>query len=265
MTLRDRFLHEVARAGLPVGPGPQQPVAATEIERLPEPVRRYLGFMGAVGRPRDWSVRAGWEGLFRTRPDRHFRACEAWQYTTSLAVARFYLLRMRYGLVIPVIGRDLYLGGTGRMQVRLFDLFTAESGSGPEYNASGLVSYLNDAVLLAPSMLLGPEVLWTAADAESFDVALSDRGRTVAARVVVDAGGAPTEFSTDDRFCFDPDHPAKPMRARWTATIAGWRSVAGRPQPTGGAATWHLPQGRFTYAELHVVPDSLAYNVAPGA
>ena len=39
---------------------------------------------------------------------------------------------------------------------------------------SELVTYLNDAVLLAPSMLLALPVTWTAVNDSSFDLTLSD-------------------------------------------------------------------------------------------
>jgi len=40
------------------------------------------------------------------------------------------------------------------MLVKLFDLFTLADGTGTEYDIGELATYLNDAVLVAPSMLL---------------------------------------------------------------------------------------------------------------
>jgi predicted transcriptional regulator of viral defense system len=68
------------------------------------------------------------------------------------------------------------------MLIRLMDLVTVGDGTGEAYDIGELVTYLNDGIVLAPSMLLVPEVRWTAVDATSFDVALTDHGRTVSAR-----------------------------------------------------------------------------------
>lgn len=68
------------------------------------------------------------------------------------------------------------LRGRGRMHGRLLGLVTVADGSGPEYDASELVTLLNDAVIFAPSMLLRLPVSWSAASDRSFDVALADRG-----------------------------------------------------------------------------------------
>lgn len=262
--MRTRFLKEVARAGLPVGSGPVEPVSDAELTALPEPVGRYLRFMGVVGRPRDWSFRLGFTGRFRIRPNQGWMATEAWQYNNRLAVARIFHIKIRFGGLVPVVGRDTYLEGRGRMLIRMLDLFTIEDAAGVEYDDGELVTYLNDAVLIAPSMLLVPEVTWSPVDAGSFDVTLADRGHIVTARVAVDERGAPREFSTTDRFCADPDNPKRLLRARWTTPVAGWAVVDGRPLPTGAQAVWLLPRGPFTYADFRPVPGSLAFNLPAG-
>lgn len=262
--VRRRFLRELAAAGLPVDPGPADVITNSQIILLPEPAQRYLQFMGVVGRPQDWSFRLGFTGRFRTRPRQPWMKCEAWQYNSRLALARIFHIRIRLGGLLPIVGRDTYVQGHGRMLVKLLDLFTIADGTGEEYDLGELVTYLNDAVLIAPSMLLAPEVSWSSVDASSFDVKLTDHGRTVTARVVVDETGAPRDFSTTDRFCYNPDQPKQLMRARWTTPIAGWEVVDGRPLPTGAQAVWHLPRGPFAYADFRLIPGTAAFNVRPG-
>jgi hypothetical protein len=265
VALRARFLREVASAGLPAGPGPEGPVAEADLARLPEPARRYLHFMGVVGRIRDWSFRLGFTGKFRLKPDAAWLGCEAWQYNSRLAVARIFHIRLRFGGLLSVLGRDTYLAGRGRMLIRPLDLFTLEDGTGEEYDIGELVTYLNDGVLVAPSMLLVPEVRWSPLDAASFELSLADHGRTVTARVQVDDRGAPVDFSTTDRFCYDPARPKRLMRARWSTPVERWEVVDGRPLPAAARAIWHLPQGPFAYADFRPIAGSLAFNVPPGS
>ena len=119
--------------------------------------------MGVVGRLRDWSFRLGFRGRFRIKPQQPWMPCEAWQYNSRLALARIFHIRIRMGGTIPIIARDTYINGHGRMLVKLLDLFTIADGAGEEYDIGELATYLNDAVLVAPSMLLVPEVAWAAA------------------------------------------------------------------------------------------------------
>jgi hypothetical protein len=127
-----------------------------------------------------------------------------------------------------------------------------------------LSTYLNDLVLLAPSMLLTPAVSFAAVDPRSFDVTLSDQGLTVRARVFIDECGAPVDFETTDRYCEDPKDKRRMLRARWTTPIDGFQEIDGRKLPARGRAIWHLPSGDLPYADFEIVPRSVAFNVGPG-
>jgi hypothetical protein len=263
--MRTKTLREIASLGLPLGPGADAAVAEADLARLPELAQRYLRFMGVVGQPRVWSMRVGWKGRFRTRPGQGWMRCEAWQYNSELGPSRIFHIRVRFAGVVPVVARDTYVEGRGRMVVRVLDLVTVEDATGPELDRGELVTYLNDAVLLAPSMLLGPYAKWAASDESSFDIALTDGGRSVTGRVSVDERGAPTSFSTMDRFVQDPANPDHHwVRTGWSTPVEGWEVVQGHTIPTSARAIWHLPDGPFAYAELRPLPGSLAYNLQPG-
>ena len=186
--------------------------------------------------------------------------CEAWQYSTSPAVTRLFHMRLQVAGVLPMTGRDAYHHGHGQMHGKLAGLVPVADGAGPEYDVSELVTYLNDAVLLAPSMLLALPITWGHVGDSAFDLTLTDAGHQVTARVFVDGRGAPTDFSTDDRWC---DQPRGLVRARWSTPVQGWMKINGRWQPSRGAAIWHLPAGPFCYAAFRFAPGAVTYNVAP--
>jgi hypothetical protein len=255
-----RFVGDVELVGLPAGPGDPSVVTEADVESLPEVVRRYLGFMGVVGRPRDWSFRAHFVGRFRLRPRLGWMPAEAWQYNSALEVARVFVMRLRFAGVVPMIGRDTYLGGHGRMVGKLAGLVTVADGQGDEFDLGELTTYLNDAVLVAPSMLLGSATTWTGVDDHTFDVSLSDAGRTVTGRVFLDDRGAPFDFSTTDRFA---DLPGGLVNAEWHTPVQSWEIVDGRPLPGPIGAVWHLTEGPLPYIEGRLVSGSVAFNVAP--
>jgi hypothetical protein len=256
--LRRKFFRELPRLGLVADGAPGPVVSEADLAPLPPPAQRYLRFMRVVGRPRDTTFRAHLRGRFRPRPGARWLAAEMWQYDSQPDLARvFHMVLRMWG--VPVYGRDTYLAGSGRMLIRPLDLFAVEDARGRELDVGELVTYLNDAVLVAPSMLLAPGVAWAPVDDASFDVALTDRGTTVTARVLVDERGAPRDFSTADRF-FAPTR----ARARWTTPVEGWREVDGRMLWTRGRATWHLPDGEFTYVEMALGPGDVVYGAPPG-
>ena len=255
-TLQRTFAREVRAAGFEATGVPGPTVTEADLATLPPSAQRFLRFARVLGRPRDTTFLAHLRGRFRPKRGGRWLPAEIRQFNSAPDVARIFHMTLRmWG--VPVYGRDTYVRGRGRMLIRPLDLFTVEDAQGEEYDVGELVTWLNDAVLFAPSMLLAPRVRFTGVDDRSFDLRLTDRGTSVGARVFVDERGAPVDFETTDRF-FGRE------RARWTTPIDGWREVNGRVLATGGRATWHLPDGDFTYAELCIEPGDVVFNVAPG-
>jgi len=256
-----RLARETRAAGLPAGPEDETPVTETDLAGLPSPVRRYLRFMGVVGRPRDWSLRTRFTGRFRMRPGMGWLPAEAWQYNSAITVSRVFVMRVRLARVLPMTGRDVYTGGHGQMRGKLAGLIPVASGTGEEFDIGELTTYLNDAVMMAPSFLLRPEVTWAGTTAESFDVTLSDAGRSVTGRVFLDDQGAPVDFATTDRFAA---LPGGLRRAEWRTPVPEWTKTGDRPVPGRFSAVWHLTEGDFSYIEGRLDLASMAFNVPPG-
>ncbi|MFT3924161.1 MAG: hypothetical protein QM778_16620 [Myxococcales bacterium] len=242
----------------------QATVTESALANMPEVVQRYMRFMGVVGRPRDWSVLAHLKGQFRPSPELPWMQAECFQYDNALEVARFFYMRIMFYGVLPVYARDVYLHGSGHMQGKALNVATVVDEKGPEIAIGELVTFLNDAILLAPSMLIGLATTWKQLDADRFEVGLRNESHAVRAQVTVDADGAPRTFVTTDRFLQDPYDPAHPLvRAPWSTPIDGYQLAAGRPIPTSAQAQWHLPKGDFAYARLAFEASELSFNVAP--
>lgn len=264
--MHKKFTRELIALGLPKGPD-REPDVVTEADlaNLPAVVQRYFRHMRVLGRPRDWSFRIAFTGRFRRSPEAAWMKCETLQYNTRLSLARIFYIVIRFGGLVPVLARDTYVNGRGRMLIRLMDRFTVGDGTGEEYDIGELVTYLNDAIFIAPGMLLAPEIDWTPLDESSFEVILTDAGRRVKAKVFLDERGAPVNFETTDRFYADPADPSKTTRLRWTTPIQGSQLVLERPLWTTAQAIWHFPDGtQLPYADFEPIADSLAFNVAPG-
>jgi hypothetical protein len=256
--LRQKLAQDVGVLALPGGPAQAGTVSGRQLAGLPGAAQQYLRFMGVADRPADWSFLAHCTGRFRPRPAGRWLPCEAWQYNSALDVARVFHLRI--GGPLPMSARDAYVRGHGSVRGTLLGLVGLVDGTGPEYDVSELVTYLNDAVFCAPGMLLSLPVTWTEAGDRCFDLTLRDAGHRVTARVFLDERGAPVDFSTEDRRC---DLPGGLARVRWTTPAQGCRQAGGGWLPTRGTAIWHLPGGDFSYAELRFRPADLSYNVSP--
>lgn len=265
--LVEAFRARVAAAGLPSGPGDERMITEADLAGLDEPVQRYLRFMGVVGRPRTWSFTARFAGRFRLRPGIPWLAAEALQYDSLLPGAdgaqrasRIFTMRLRLAQVVSMLGHDTYLAGRGRMLGKLAGRWTVADGAGPEMDLSELSTWLNDALLLAPSMLLRAGTTWRALDPDRFEVTVTDSGHTVRAEVTIDEQGAPVDVATTDRWAALPDGL---VQARWHTPIRWWIDVDGRPFPGPGPAVWDLPDGPLTYVDGRFIPGSVVVNVPP--
>ena len=241
------FLSRIAAAGLPEPPRSGEPVTEADLVDLPSAAGRYLRAMGVVGRPPTWSFRAHVTGRFRLRPGQPWMPMDAWQYDSAVEVARLFRMRLTAARVVPMWGWDTYRDGSGRMLGKALGLVTVADGSGPEFDIGELTTWLDDAVLLAPGMLLDPRTTWAAVGEDSFRVSVTDAGLKVSGEVSLDEEGRPRNFRTDDRWA---DLPGGPVRTPWSTPVRGWTVVDGRPRVSGGSAVWHLPGGDFTYGEM---------------
>ena len=249
-----------AAAFVGVPPGPDEPaVTDDDLADLPEPARRYLHFMGVVGRRRDWSFLVRFTGRFQ-RPGQSWMPCDAWQFNANRPITRLFHMRIDVARIVPMTGRDAYAEGTGSMRGKVLGLVTVADGAGPEFDLGELVTYLNDALALAPSMLLDGSCTWVAVDDDTFGVTLTDRDHAVSGQVTVDERGAMVDFATEDRWC---DLPDGLVRARWTTPFPDWAEVDGRPWPGPGGAVWHLPEGPLPYIEGTFDATSIVRNVLP--
>ncbi|NUT50630.1 MAG: hypothetical protein HOV94_25470 [Saccharothrix sp.] len=236
---------------------PAPVVTERDLDHLPAAARRHLRFAGVLGRPRDTGFDLRADGWFRRRPTDRWTACHVEQRNTAPAVSRDFHLHLNLGHVLPVHATDTYDQGRGRMHATALGAFTVADATGPELDLAELVTYLDDAILFAPSTLLDLPVTWTAVDDRAFDVTLTDRGNRVTARVFTDHRGAPREVATDDRWA---DLPIGLTRARWSTPVDGWVLVDGRLRPRRVHATWHLPEGPFTYAQFDFTDADITYR-----
>ena len=235
-------------------------VTQAELSTLPHTVQRFMQFHRAdAGAPKVASMRLRWIGEFRLGRGA-WMPIEAVQWNARSPAARVFHMRARMGHVIPILARDTYVEGHGRMRAKLAGMITVVDAVGPELDCSELVTWLNDAVLFAPTMLLDERTRFDAVDDHAFDVSFRDAGRTVRARVFVDERGAPTDFETTDRFLEDPDDPKHAtIRGRWRTPVRSWIAVGNRVFPHQAEATWLLPRGDLTYARFTLVAGALAF------
>lgn len=259
--LARRLDEDVAHLSPPRNGGDSGVLTTGDLDGLPDPARRYLMWMGVIGRPRVAAFRARFVGEFRMKPDGRWMPYESWQYNRARPVTRLVRMRIDAARLVPMFGSDTYVDHRGRMAGTVLGLIPVAEGEGPEFDLGELVTYVNDALLLAPTMLLCPAAVWRPIDAQNFAVVVTDGGNRVSARCTIDGDGRLVDFQTDDRRYAGTDPPT---RAAWSTPLGRWVVLpdgVGRV-PSSGSAVWHLPGGDFTYVRGAFDPESVTFEHA---
>ncbi|MCB9689355.1 MAG: hypothetical protein H6735_30235, partial [Alphaproteobacteria bacterium] len=233
-------------------PGPLPLVSEADLAQLPEPVARYLRFVGVVGHPRVWRMRASFEGELRQGPDDPWMTGRYEQTSGFDQPARLFWLHASLG-GLPFSGLHAYGVGHATMKVRALSVWpVVDARSTPESVKAESVTFLNDRVLLAPATLIEPDLRWEPVDDAHVRVTWDGGGVAVSAELVFDpASGALVDFVSDDRSRSADGRTFTPMR--WSTPVRSYDLIDGLRLPREAEAVWS-PTGEdpFVYARFRI-------------
>jgi hypothetical protein len=149
--------------------------------------------------------------------------------------------------VLPVVGRDSYLGGHGRMLIKAAGLVTVADGSGKEIDEGTLLRYLGEIVWF-PSAALAPYIQWEAVDDSSARATMTHGGISASAIFTFDARGRMVRMIADRYMGSGPEAKLE----KWEVTAQAWRQMSGVVIPVQGVVTWKLKAGDFDYYRWEV-------------
>lgn len=233
-----------------------EPVSASRIteahlELLPEPLKRYLRVVGAVGRTRAVRFHARWKGRIRGGPEEAWMEFTAQQQNDLDEPSRLFLMEARRG-GLPVDVYHEFAHQEASMRVRLLSLFPLANEAGPDFTRAEVVTLFNDMSLLAPSALVDPDIRWEPVDGHSVRGFYTVGPHTVSAVLHFNEAGELVNFVSDDRLAATPGGDGfVPMR--WSTPVGGYRDFGDRRTMGYGEGRWHSPEGEFAYLELELL------------
>jgi hypothetical protein len=239
----------LARARAPNG-GAVDPV---ELERLPAPVRRWLGDSGSIGHPRIATVRLRQQGALRTKPDGPWMPFRAEQYFSVDPPAFVWRVDATMKRLLPVAGRDAYADGQGRMLIKAGSIVDVVDAADAKIDLGALLRYLGETIWF-PSATLGRSITWEPIDARHARATLRDAGLSVSAVFTFDGHGRVVRFDAERYMGAGADAQLVP----WFATCSSWRRFEGVEVPSAGEVGWDLPSGPFIYFRWEI--SDLEFN-----
>lgn len=227
-----------------------------DIEHLPEPVQKYLSYVGVIGKEKVQNMRVVCEGQIKMDIDKGWAGMETQQYNFYDDLTRLYYIQGKVS-GLPVIGLDSYKAEKGNMLIKVAGLFKVVDAVAPEMDKAALVTLLNDMCMMAPATLIDERIQWETIDSKTVKATLHDKGSKASALLYFNDMGELTEFVTDDRY-FSPKGTSY-QSVRWSTPVSDYKDFNGVRIAAYGEAIWHFPEGDFCYAKAAI--KEVEYNV----
>lgn len=240
---------------------PSAEPAATELDRIADPARRYLE--RALQSQAARVVRVLHGGRFRTSPQARWRAIRGEQQISSDPPGFVWWGRVRLAPAVFVDALDRSVQGHGSSTVALQSVLTLANASGRELDQSALARLLGELVLLPSALADARYVLWTPIDERYARATLRVGSLEVSAEFEFGEDGLPTGFRTERYRALGHGRAAlTPFVGRYF----DFRRAGPFLIPHRITGAWRLPDGDFEFADFSVEGVEYdAYDARPAA
>lgn len=231
-----------------------EPALITEADlgHLPEPVRRYLIYVGVLGQPKVVSLKAVFKAEMRSKSQDWF-TLEVEQHNFFDQKERFFFLHAKVkGL--PTRGYHKYTRGDASMRIKLLGLFPVVRVDGDSLFTAETVTFFNDMCFLAPATLIDERIKWQEIDSSTVRATFSNLPATIEAVLHFNREGQLINFVSDDRYDVN-----EKQRFRFSTPLSHFKKMNGYMLPTYGEANWHYPEGPFVYGKYTL--KQITYNL----
>ena len=219
----------------------------TQLMGLPAPVQRYFRHVLRDGQPYLRGLRLRHGGQFKTDLKKDWIAIAGEQYIRADPPGFIWQGTTRWFRV-----RDEYVGGHGRLGVRLLGAVPIAGGAGPHFDQGELLRWLAESTWLPTNLLPSARIIWTAVDNFSARLTCREAGQELACLVHFNERHEIAQYETQRYF---DDTQLLP----WVCRFERYRRWHGVLLPTVGEASWVVdgqrrPYARFTVQELEFEP-----------
>lgn len=238
--------------------GASRPFRHADLANLPPPVARYLTFALPEGQRRIRVARIQWTGEMRLQPGGPWSPFTADQRFAARPPGFVWDARFRMMPLIPVLVRDSYVGGDGRMSGRVGGVVSVvDEGGTPEMAQSALARWLGEAAWFPTAFLPGEGIAWHAVDDTTARATVTDGAVQVTADFHFAASGELRGMSALRYRDVNGRGVLMPFEGRYR----GFEKREGVMIPSSAEVAWLLPEGRFSYWRGQ--PVAVRFGLAP--
>lgn len=217
---------------------------ASDVDSLPEPVRRYFLHVLKEGQPIIRTATITTEGEFAMGGRQNsWKPFHAEQLFTTQPAGFDWDARIRIIPGINVFVRDAYVARNGILNAKVIGLFTvADAEQSKELAEGELLRYLAESAWLPTALLPSQGVVWQGIDDSTAIATLTDGAISVSLTFTFNPQGEIIRAYTPARPRMEGNGPAA-----WSATYGQYGEQQGVLVPLQSEVRWELPDGIFPY------------------
>lgn len=223
-----------------------------DMGHLPQPVKRYLQYVGVVGKPKVKNFKIVFDGEMREKGKDYFTFTSEQHNFIENPSRLFFMKGKMFGMTVP--GYHKYLNTKASMDIRIFGLFPVVKLSGEVLDKTETVTLFNDMCLFSPASLIDQRIQWEEIDDNTATAYFTNQRITISATLYFNSQGQLVNFISNDRTAV-----SEMKQYPFLTPVSEYKNLNGLNLPTYGEAIWRYPDGDFTYGKFRV--KSIEYNL----
>lgn len=223
---------------------PPRMVSERDLQRLPDPVQRWLRHSGVPGTSMPGTVRLRQRGEF-LMDEFGWVPYRAEQYFTVDRPGFVWKATFRLAPFVSVNGRDMYRAGAASIEMRVLSLINVANRKEGGLNQGALLRFLGETQWF-PAAALADYITWEPIDADSARATMTYGGIAASMTFRYDADGRPIEC-TAARYNDARDHDETWINANSSEATFGDLQL-----PAAGEARWEYKTGPYPYIRWQI-------------
>lgn len=224
----------------------------SDIQHLPDPVKRYLRYTGSVGKPKVKNFKIEFVGKIRKDEQSEWMPFTSEQYNFMETPTRLFFMKAEMkGL--PVAGYHSFINGDAFMDIRLLSLFRVQYQDGKEMDLSETVTFFNDMCCMAPATLIDKRIKWLETDNNRVRASFTNNNISISAWLYFNEKGELINFISEDRYSADAG-----KQLPWSTPLKDYQEINGYKLVGNAETIYSYPDRDLSYGIFKIT--NIEYN-----
>jgi len=223
-----------------------------DMQHLPPPVQRYLGYSNVIGKPKPYNMHVVFEGQLRSK-EKDWFSFTSEQYNFFDAPTRLFFMKAKmFGISVP--GYHRYENKKALMNIKLFGLIDVVKIEDENLAKGETVTVFNDMCLMAPGFLADKRITWEYMNDTTAKAIFTNGSIKVSAVLYFNQQGQLIDFISNDRY--------ETNTKQWlpfSTPVSEYKTINNMNLISYGEAIWHYPDSAFVYGKF--LTKKIEYNV----